>query len=77
VRRLPEAVERLAALCAAERSDDEPADAFFRRVDLARIKAVLADLESLAPEDALPTDFVDLGEDGEFKLETQEGECSA
>ena len=77
VRRVPEAVERLAALCAAERSDDEPADAFFRRVDLARIKAVLADLERLAPEDALPTDFVDLGEDGEFKLATQEGECSA
>ncbi len=77
VRRVPEAVERLAALCAAERSDDETADAFFRRADLSRIKAALADLERLASEDALPLDFVDLGDDAEFKLETQEGECSA
>ncbi|HJS57853.1 MAG TPA: hypothetical protein VKA01_07090 [Vicinamibacteria bacterium] len=77
VRRVPEAVDRLAALCAVERSDDETADAFFRRADLSRIKAALADLERLAPEDALPLDFVDLGDDAEFKLETQEGECSA
>ena len=74
---MPEAVDRLAALCAVERSDDETADAFFRRADLSRIKAALADLERLAPEDALPLDFVDLGDDAEFKLETQEGECSA
>ena len=41
------------------------------------MKAVLADLERLAPEDALPADFIDLGEDAEFAPEVLDGECSA
>jgi sulfite reductase (NADPH) hemoprotein beta-component len=76
-RRVPQAVERLLALYAAEREADEPADAFFARVDLARAKSLLADLESLDAEQARAEDFVDLGERAAFKLETMEGECSA
>lgn len=41
------------------------------------VKALLADLEALTAEDALPADFVNLGEDMEFKVETREGECMA
>ncbi len=76
-RRIPEAVERLIAFCQAERTVGETATAFFRRVELTRVRAVIADLESMTPEDALPADYVDLGEEAEFKVETMEGECSA
>ena len=55
----------------------ETATAFFGRVDLPRLKQVLADLERLAPEDAVPADFIDLGEDAEFAPEVLDGECSA
>jgi sulfite reductase (NADPH) hemoprotein beta-component len=63
VRRVPDAVERLLALYAAERNDGESALAFLQRVDLGRAKAVLADLEALSPENAAPDDFVDPGEE--------------
>lgn len=76
-RRIPQAVERLVALYTTERVEGETALAFFRRVDLSRVKALLADLEALTAEDALPADFVDLGEEMEFKVETQDGECMA
>jgi len=76
-RRVPQAVERLVALYAAEGEPDETPAAFFRRVDLAEVKQLLADLERLAPEDALPADYVDLGDDADFKVEPMEGECSA
>ena len=76
-RRLPEAVSRLIGLYEAERSPDEEAGAFFRRVSPERAKDLLADLEALAPESALPQDFIHLGEKSEFKIETLEGECSA
>ncbi len=76
-RRIPHTVERLVALYTAERVDGETARAFFRRVQLTRVKALLADLETLTPEDAAPADFIDLGEETEFKVETQEGECMA
>jgi sulfite reductase beta subunit-like hemoprotein len=76
-RRIPQVVDRLVALYGREKVDGEGALAFFRRADLARIKALLSDLESLTPEDAEPADFVDLGEEAEFKVETQEGECMA
>jgi sulfite reductase (NADPH) hemoprotein beta-component len=74
-RRVPQAVERLLALYAAERETGEPALAFFARVDLARVKPLLADLESL--DAARPEDFVDLGEQAAFQLTALEGECSA
>ncbi len=76
-RRIPETVERLVALYRTEGKPDEPADVFFRRLDPARVKALLADLEALTAEDAIPEDFVDLGEDGEFRVEILDGECSA
>ncbi|HYB40308.1 MAG TPA: nitrite/sulfite reductase [Candidatus Methylomirabilis sp.] len=76
-RRIPAAVERLIGLYTAEREEAESAADFFRRVDLARVKALLADLEALSPESAGADDFVDLGEDAEFRVETQEGECVA
>ena len=41
------------------------------------MKALLADLERSTPETPRPTDFIDLGEEAEFKVETQDGECVA
>jgi len=76
-RRIPQVVERLVALYTAERVEGETAPTFFRRVDVRRVKTLLADLEALTPEDAAPEDFVDLGEETEFKVETLEGECVA
>jgi len=77
VRRVPEVVERLVALYVSERDAGEAAPAFFRRVDVGTVKAALADLETITPQDAAPEDFIDLGEDTQFKVEAQEGECSA
>jgi sulfite reductase (NADPH) hemoprotein beta-component len=76
VRRLPEAVTRLVELYRDERSPGETATAFFCRIDVARVKATLADLERLSPADAVATDFVDLGEEHEFTPEVMEGECA-
>ena len=76
-RRVPQALERLVALYTNERRDGETALAFFRRVDLAGVKKLLADLEALSLEDARPEDFIDLAEESEFKVEIQEGECMA
>jgi len=75
-RRLTEALDRLLALFLEERAPEEPARAFFQRVDVARVKLALGDLEALSPEAAGPEDFVDLGEDGEFKVEAMAGECA-
>jgi hypothetical protein len=76
-RRVPESVDRLLGLFEAEHASGETARAYFARVDVARVKALLADLEALAPADAKPEDFVDLGDQGEFTVEVAEGECSA
>jgi len=76
-RRVPEALERLLDLYRAERRDGESATAFFGRVEVPRVKAVVADLEALAPETAQPPDFIDLGEDHAYVVDVQEGECSA
>jgi sulfite reductase beta subunit-like hemoprotein len=76
-RRVPQAVERLLGLYLAERETGEPAAAFFARVELARVKPLLLDLESLDASEASAEDFVDLGEQAAFKLEALEGECSA
>jgi sulfite reductase beta subunit-like hemoprotein len=76
VRRLPEAVGRLLAIYQAERSPGETATAFFTRIDVARVKTALADLERLSATDAVPADFVDLGEEHEFTPEVMEGECA-
>ena len=75
-RRCPEAVERLVHLYREQARGGETALAFFRRVDLAIVKAALADL-ALAAGGAAPEDFIDLAEAGEFRPDIQDGECSA
>ena len=76
-RRTPVALERLVQLYQTERNEDEPALAFFRRVEPARVKGLLADLEKLAPDAAAEADFIDLAEDHAFNPEVMDGECSA
>ncbi len=77
VRRIPDAVERLIDLYARARRPGESATAFFVRIDLDTVKGELADLERLQPGDAVPLDFIDLGEQGEFTPEIMEGECAS
>lgn len=76
-RRVPLAVERLIDLYAAGKQDAEAPDAFFRRVELARVQSLLADLVRLDETTATPDDFVDLGEDRAFEVTQSEGECAA
>ncbi|HZR25550.1 MAG TPA: nitrite/sulfite reductase [Vicinamibacterales bacterium] len=76
-RRIPDAVERLLAIYDRDRRVGESATAFFARVELDRIRVELADLERLSSEDAVPDDFVDLGESQEFAPVVMDGECSA
>jgi sulfite reductase (NADPH) hemoprotein beta-component len=75
-RRLSQALDRLLALFLAERVAQEPARNFFQRVDVERVKAALRDLETLRPEDARAEDFVDLGDEAEFRVEAMAGECA-
>jgi sulfite reductase (NADPH) hemoprotein beta-component len=75
-RRIPEAVERLVDFYDREKAKDESAAAFFQRVPLDSVKAVLADLERLATEEASESDFIDLGEQTAFAPEVMEGECA-
>ena len=76
-RRAFTALERLVQLYREEGSDAEGPLAFFRRVEAPRVKALLADLEKLAPEAATDVDFIDLAEDHAFNPEVMDGECSA
>jgi hypothetical protein len=75
-RRMPQVVDRLLGLYRDEKQTDEKPEAFFRRVDAAKVKALLVDLETITPEDAQPQDFIDLAEDREFVPEIMEGECA-
>lgn len=77
VHRVPQAVDRLLAHYRAERQDGESATAFFRRIDVAEVARLLSDLETITPDDALPEDYIDLAEDTAYKMEVQDGECSA
>ena len=75
---MTEALERLLDLYAERpRSRASRPPSFFMRVDVARVKGVLADLEQMTPDGTTADDFVDLAETHEFKPEIQEGECSA
>jgi sulfite reductase beta subunit-like hemoprotein len=76
-RRLPETVERLIAFYQRERQAGESAPEFFQRIDLARVSSELDDLQRMTAADAVPLDFVDLAETGEFAPEVMDGECSA
>jgi sulfite reductase beta subunit-like hemoprotein len=66
-RRVPETVDRLLDLFETEHFEGETARAYFGRVDVARLKTVLADLQVLDPGEAKAEDFVDLGEQDEFR----------
>jgi sulfite reductase (NADPH) hemoprotein beta-component len=76
-RRVAAALERLLDLYRAEKIDGETAGAFFQRVPVPRVKALLADLEALTPETVQPEDHVDLGESAAFVPEVMEGECAS
>lgn len=76
-RRCVTALDRLLRLYGSERQADESAEAYFQRVDLARVTALLADLSILTAQTAVGSDFIDLGESTEFAPETLDGECSA
>ncbi len=76
-RRISQAIERLIDLFATDRRAGETATEFFARVELGSVKARLADLETLRPGDAVPADFIDLGEAAEFVPQVLDGECSA
>ena len=76
-RRIPEVVERLINLYASDRRPDESATDFFERVDVERVKHVLIPLERITAEDAVPDDYIDLAEAGEFAPVVMDGECSA
>jgi sulfite reductase beta subunit-like hemoprotein len=75
-RRVALAVERLLELYRNEREGDERPEAFFTRIEVARVKSLLADLEGITPESAAPEDYVDLGETAAFVPEVGEGECA-
>jgi len=75
-RRAPHALERLVRLYAAEKAEGETALQFFRRLEPSRVKALLADLETLTGETATPDDYIDLAETTAFRPETTEGECA-
>ena len=75
-RRAPIALERLVRLYAGEKSEGETPLAFFRRLEPARVKTLLADLETRTAETATADDYVDLAETTAFRPETSEGECA-
>jgi sulfite reductase beta subunit-like hemoprotein len=76
-RRSLEAVERLVDLYRTTHEPGESPLGFFRRVDLAVVRAALVGLDRLTVERATPDDFVDLGESAAFDPSIQEGECIA
>ena len=69
-------VERLIGLYRDEKQADEAPEAFFRRVEAAKVKALLADLETMTLGRREAEDFVDLAEDHEFVPEIMDGECA-
>lgn len=75
-RRAPQALDRLVRLYAAEKQDGETPLAFFRRLDVARVKTLLADLETLTAASASESDYIDLAETTAFRPETTDGECA-
>ena len=75
-RRIPEAVERLIALYQREKQDGKRRWTFSPR-GRPEVTTLLQDLETLTEKDAVPEDFVDLAETGEFAPEVMDGECSA
>jgi sulfite reductase (NADPH) hemoprotein beta-component len=75
-RRVPQALDRLIRLYASEKHEGETPLAFFRRLDVARVKTLLADLETMTGATATETDYIDLAETTTFRPETTDGECA-
>lgn len=75
-RRAAAALERLIRLYAAEKQPNESPLAFFRRLEVPRVKELLTDLETLTSATATDTDYIDLAETTAFRPETTEGECA-
>jgi sulfite reductase (NADPH) hemoprotein beta-component len=76
-RRATAVLERLLGWYKAERRGSESLAEFLRRVDAKEVEARLADLTRMTLADATPEDFIDIGEDHAYKVETGEGECAA
>jgi sulfite reductase beta subunit-like hemoprotein len=76
-RRVTQALERLLEWYRDHRHHQETASHFFARAHLKDIEALLADLCTISAADALPEDYIDIGEDHAFTGETKDGECAA
>jgi len=76
-RRIPEVVERLINYYDTQKQAGESAPAFFQRIEVPQVKALLSDLELITIESATADDFIDLAETGEFTPEVMEGECAS
>ncbi len=75
-KRIPTAVERLLLLFARERNTDESPRAFYHRVAEDRVTALLEDL-SMIDLDAPDAEFMDIGQEQNFKVAIGTGECAA
>jgi sulfite reductase (ferredoxin) len=75
-KRAAAALERLVRLYAAEKQPGETPVAFFRRLEVPRVKALLSDLETMTAETAAESDYIDLAETTVFRPETTDGECA-
>jgi sulfite reductase (NADPH) hemoprotein beta-component len=75
-RRAAAALERLVRLYGDEKQPGETPVAFFRRLEVPKVKALLSDLETFSSETASDSDYIDLAETTAFRPETTEGECA-
>lgn len=76
-RRVPEAIDRLLALYAAAHREGESPRSFFQHLPLDLARDRLHDLCELTLATARSEDFIDLGSQVEFQVETLEGECAS
>jgi sulfite reductase (NADPH) hemoprotein beta-component len=77
VTRINDALERLLGLYKQRREENESLGVFYRRLPKSEATEALKDLAVMAPEQAKPADFFDLGENREFAPEVMEGECAS
>jgi sulfite reductase beta subunit-like hemoprotein len=73
-RRAAGTIERLLDFYVAEGATGP---AFWSSVPADRLRALIADLEKLSEAEATEADFVDLGEERAFEVQTGEGECAS
>jgi len=76
-RRIPEAMNRLLKMYAAEKTEGEAPEDYFARVELPKVQTLLKDLIEMDAATATAEDFIDLGETRAFEVVLQEGECAA